>query len=310
MNSCKNIIGRYAPSPSGILHLGNMTTCLLVWLDSRSAGGSLVFRMEDLDPERSSDIFASQIAEDLMRLGLDWDRGYPQPEYSQGNRTALYEDVFGILMRRDMLYPCYCSRSERLAASAPHPGEEHRDPGCKCRYLSRLEREALEAKGRKPAWKVKVPDKLISFTDGHYGTFEENLADSGDFIIKRSDGVFAYQLAVVADDIDAGVTQVVRGRDLLSSTPRQLYLYRLLGAAPPEYYHVPLLTAPDGRRLSKRDRDLDLGILRKAYTAPELLGALAHAAGLLDKREPISAEELIPLFDWAKIPKDDIAIDV
>ena len=114
----------------------------------------------------------------------------------------------------------------------------------------------------------------------------------------------------MADDIDAGITQVVRGRDLLSSTPRQLYLYRLLNAAPPEYYHVPLLTAPDGRRLSKRDRDLDLGILRKAYTAPELLGALAHAAGLLDKREPISAEELIPLFDWARIPKDDIAIDV
>ena len=164
---------------------------------------------------------------------------------------------------------------------------------------------------RAPLWRLRVPDGDISFIDGHYGAYTENLArECGDFILRRADGVFAYQLAVVADDIDAGVTQVVRGRDLLSSTPRQLYLYRLLNAAPPEYYHVPLLTAPDGRRLSKRDRDLDLGILRKAYTAPELLGALAHAAGLLDKREPISAEELIPLFDWAKIPKDDIAIDV
>ena len=164
---------------------------------------------------------------------------------------------------------------------------------------------------RAPLWRLRVPDESIAFSDGHYGPYAENLSrECGDFILRRADGVFAYQLAVVADDIDAGITQVVRGRDLLSSTPRQLYLYRLLNAAPPEYYHVPLLTAPDGRRLSKRDRDLDLGILRKAYTAPELLGALAHAAGLLDKREPISAEELIPLFDWAKIPKDDIAIDV
>ena len=156
-----------------------------------------------------------------------------------------------------------------------------------------------------------MPDDDISFTDGHYGAYTENLArECGDFILRRADGVFAYQLAVVADDIDAGVTQIVRGRDLLSSTPRQLYLCRLLGAAPPKYYHVPLLTAPDGRRLSKRDRDLDLGILREKYTAPELLGALAHAAGLLEKREPISAKELLPLFDWAKIPKDDIAIEL
>ena len=129
-------------------------------------------------------------------------------------------------------------------------------------------------------------------------------------ILRRADSVFAYQLAVVADDIDGGVTQIVRGRDLLSSTPRQLFLYRLLGAAPPKYYHVPLLTAPDGRRLSKRDRDLDLGILRERFTAPELLGRLAHAAKLLVRPEPVSAEELIPLFDWAKIPKDDIAMDI
>ena len=306
MNSAKNISGRYAPSPSGILHLGNMTTCLLTWLDSRSAGGSLVFRMEDLDPERSSDLFASQIAADLKRLGLDWDRGYPQPEYSQGKRTALYEDVFGILMRRDMLYPCYCSRSERLAASAPHPGEEHRDPVCKCRYLSRFEREALEAEGRKPAWKVKVPDKRISFTDGHYGTFEENLADSGDFIIKRSDGVFAYQLAVSFDDMDMGISRVVRGRDLLGSTARQVWLISELGGKPPEYCHAPLLIS-GSKKMSKRSGELNMEHLRTCFSPDELIGYMARLLGL-SSGEPTSAKALLNDFSWDKIGKNDIII--
>ena len=306
MNSAKNISGRYAPSPSGILHLGNMTTCLLTWLDSRSAGGSLVFRMEDLDPERSSDLFASQIAADLKRLGLDWDRGYPQPEYSQGNRTALYEDVFGILMRRDMLYPCYCSRSERLAASAPHPGEEHRDPGCRCRYLSRFEREALEAKGRKPAWKVKVPDKRISFTDGHYGTFEENLADSGDFIIKRSDGVFAYQLAVSFDDMDMGISRVVRGRDLLGSTAKQVWLISELGGKPPEYCHAPLIIS-GSKKMSKRSGELNMEHLRTCFSPDELIGYMARLLSL-SSGEPTSVKALLNDFSWDKIGKNDIII--
>lgn len=306
MNSAKNISGRYAPSPSGILHLGNMTTCLLTWLDSRSAGGSLVLRMEDLDPERSSDLFASQIAADLKRLGLDWDRGYPQPDYSQGNRTALYEDVFGVLMRRDMLYPCYCRRSERLAASAPHPGEENRDPGCRCRYLSRFEREALEAKGRKPAWKVKVPDKRISFTDGHYGTFEENLADSGDFIIKRSDGVFAYQLAVSFDDMDMGISRVVRGRDLLGSTARQVWLISELGGKPPEYFHAPLLIS-GSKKMSKRSGELNMEHLRTCFSPDELIGYMARLLGL-SSGEPTSAKALLNDFSWDKIGKNDIII--
>lgn len=306
MDYGKNVTGRFAPSPSGILHLGNMTTCLLTWLDSRSVGGSLVFRMEDLDPERSSDVFASQIAEDLRLLGLDWDIGYPEPEYSQGNRTELYEDVFGILMRRDMLYPCYCSRSERLAASAPHPGEEHRDPGCRCRYFSRLERAELEAKGRKPAWKVKVPDKRISFTDGHYGRFEENLANSGDFIIKRSDGVFAYQLAVSFDDMDMGINRVVRGRDLLGSTARQIWLISELGGKPPEYCHAPLLIS-GAKKMSKRSGELNMEQLRSRFSPEELIGYMARLLGF-SSGEPTSAEDLLNDFCWDKIGKNDIII--
>lgn len=306
MNSFKIITGRYAPSPSGILHLGNMTTSLLTWLDSRSAGGSIVLRMEDLDPERSSAAFASQIAADLKLLGLDWDRGYPQHKYSQSNRTELYEDVFGILMRRNMLYPCYCSRSERLAASAPHPGEVYRDPCCKCRYLSRLEREELEAKGRRPAWKVKVPDKRIYFADGHYGAFEENLAAGGDFIIKRSDGVFAYQLAVSFDDMDMGISRVVRGRDLLDSTARQIWLISELGGRPPEYCHAPLLVSGAGK-MSKRSGELNMEYLRTRFSPEEFLGHMARILGL-SSGAPTSAEELLNVFSWDKISKNDIMI--
>jgi glutamyl-tRNA synthetase len=157
--------------------------------------------------------------------------------------------------------------------------------------------------------RLAVPDEVLCFFDGKYDLYEENLArECGDFILRRADGVFSYQLAVVVDDIAGGVTQVVRGRDLLSSTPRQLYLYRLLEAAPPRYYHLPLLTAADGRRLSKRDRDLDMGLLRQRYRPEELVGALAHAAGMLDRPEPCTPRELIPMFHWSSLPREDIPI--
>ena len=273
----------------------------------RAAHGELVLRIEDLDTLRCSAENAEILKDDLRWLGLTWDAEQPD----QSTRSEYYESILDRLRGEGFVYPCWCTRGDlKNAANAPHASDGHPIYPGTCRDLTEEER-AAKAKVRAPLWRLRVPDESIAFSDGHYGPYAEKLArECGDFILRRADGVFAYQLAVVADDIDAGITQVVRGRDLLSSTPRQLYLYRLLNAAPPEYYHVPLLTAPDGRRLSKRDRDLDLGILRKAYTAPELLGALAHAAGLLDQREPISAKELIPLFDWAKIPKDDIAIDV
>ncbi len=299
--------GRFAPTPSGRMHLGNVFSALIAWLSVRAAHGELVLRIEDLDTLRCSAENAEILKDDLRWLGLTWDAEQPD----QSTRSEYYESILDRLRGEGFVYPCWCTRGDlKNAANAPHASDGHPIYPGTCRDLTEEER-AAKAKVRGPLWRLRAPDESIAFSDGHYGPYAENLArECGDFILRRADGVFAYQLAVVADDIDAGITQVVRGRDLLSSTPRQLYLYRLLNAAPPEYYHVPLLTAPDGRRLSKRDRDLDLGILRKAYTAPELLGALAHAAGLLDKREPISAEELIPLFDWAKIPKDDIAIDV
>ena len=180
-----------------------------------------------------------------------------------------------------------------------------REPKFESEDLTEAQR-AEKAAVRPPLWRLRVPDETISFVDGHFGPYSENLAaECGDFILRRADGVFAYQLAVTADDIAAGVTEVVRGRDLISSTPRQLYLYRLLDAPAPRYFHVPLLSAPDGRRLSKRDRDLDLGILRERYDAREIIGALAHAAGLTEAYAPCSPGELIGLFDWKKVPLSD-----
>ena len=299
--------GRFAPSPSGQLHMGNLASCLLAWLDARSAGAGLVFRMEDLDPERSSRRSEDSIFASLRALGLDWDEGYPCEGYSQSERSDKYDEVFELLLRRGLLYPCYCSRSERLAATAPHPGESGRDTGCRCRYLSAAQRQDLERTGRKAAWKIKVPDETISFRDGHYGEFSENLADGGDFIIKRSDGVYAYQLAVSFDDMDMGITRVVRGRDLLPSTAKQIWLIQTLGGTAPQYYHAPLIAAADGRKLSKRCGDLGAEALLKRYSPEELLGCLGGALGIADGR-PMSAAELLSSFDWAKVKKVDILI--
>ena len=185
-----NLTGRFAPSPSGVMHLGNLSSYLLAWLDARSKDGKIILRIEDLDPDRCSKGYVKQLADDLRFLGLDWDNKLSD-EYYQSSRTALYEDVFERLLKRDMLYPCYCSRSQRLAASAPHPGECTHDTGCRCRHLSHSERLELEKQGKRPAWKIHVPEKVIIFTDGHYGMINQNLADEGDFIIRRADGVYA-----------------------------------------------------------------------------------------------------------------------
>ena len=297
-------LGRFAPTPSGRMHLGNIFSALMAWLSVRSIGGELLLRIEDLDAMRCSVENAEILRDDLRWLGLDWD--YEQP--CQSSRGGFYEEILARLGEQGEIFPCWCTRGDlKNAPNAPHASDGHPIYPGTCRGLTeeqRKERLAL----RPPLWRLRVPEERVSFTDGHYGFYEENLAaECGDFILRRADGVFAYQLAVVADDIDAGVTQVVRGRDLLSSTPRQLYLYRLLEAPPPQYYHVPLLTAPDGRRLSKRDQDLDMGILRQKYRPEELLGALAHAAGFLEENAPCSAAELLPLFDWTKVPKEDIA---
>ena len=294
--------GRFAPSPSGRMHLGNLWSCLLSWLAARSAGGRVVLRLEDLDPDRCRQAYCDQVMEDLEWLGLSWDG---EPVY-QSKRTGAYAEAFHALEKQGLLYPCYCTRAERLAASAPHRSDGLQVYDGRCARLTGEQRAALE-QTRRPAWRVRTAEKTITFRDLLYGTYSEDLKrDCGDFIVRRSDGVCAYQLAVVVDDAMMGVTQVVRGSDLLSSTPRQLWLQERLSLSHPEYGHLPLLLAPDGRRLAKRDRDLELGQLQERYTAPQLVGLLAHAAGLIDRPERITPRELVPLFSWDRLPREDL----
>ena len=305
----KAVVGRFAPSPSGYLHMGNLLAMLLAWLDCRALGGELVFRMEDLDPARSKPEYIAALADDLRWLGLDWDRGWPDPAYAQSKRRALYEQAFRQLEAQDLVYPCWCSRAERLAAaSAPHPGEQQTDFGCRCARMSRTEREELLRGGRPPAWKLRCPDETISINDGHYGLYAQNLArEAGDCIIRRADGVFAYQLAVSVDDLAMGVTRVVRGRDLLSSAPRQKWLIETLGGAAPDYCHGPLIASGDGK-LSKRLGSLSTRQLRQDYTPEALVGRLANLCGLIEKEEALTPRELLSVFSWDRVKTEDIPI--
>lgn len=295
-------IGRFAPSPSGRMHLGNVFSAMLAWLSIRSCGGRLVLRIEDLDPDRCRPEYADTLKRDLEWLGLTWDT----EQTPQSRRSEAYREMFSRLEERGLIYPCYCSRTELHAASAPHASDGTVLYAGTCRNLTPSERAA---KTKAPCWRVRVPDEDVSFTDGVQGEYTQNLAHGcGDFILRRADGVYAYQLAVVTDDAEAGVTQVVRGNDLLSSTPRQIWLQRQLGFPKPDYYHVPLLVAPDGRRLSKRERDLDMGALRERYVPETLLGLLAHACGLLSHSEAVRADELAKEFSWRMVRKENIVI--
>ena len=293
-------VGRFAPTPSGRMHLGNVFAAMTAWLSVRAQNGKMVLRMEDLDTMRTSDEYAEVLREDLQWLGLDWD----EETMPQSRRTAAYKAYFEMLREKELLYPCYCTRSQLHSVNAPHLADgTYVYPGT-CRDLQEI------PVGRKPAWRVKVPDGVWEFEDLVQGHYRENLAtDCGDFVIRRADGVFVYQLAVTVDDGESGVTEVVRGMDLLSSAPRQMYLQALFGFSHPRYGHVPMLLAPDGRRLSKRDKDLDLGQLRQRVTAAQLLGTLAFAAGLIDRKEAVSAKELISEFDWKKLRSDAIYLD-
>lgn len=297
------VVGRFAPTPSGRMHLGNVFAALIAWCSVRSRQGEMVLRMEDLDTLRTSGEYAQILREDLLWLGLTWDR----ETENQSQRGRIYDIYFEKLRDMGLLYPCYCTRSQLHSPNAPHLSDgTYVYPGT-CRKLSA---EARAAMGRAPAWRLKVPDRTWVVEDRVQGRFEENLAtDCGDFVVRRADGVYVYQLAVTVDDGEAGVTEVVRGMDLLSSAPRQMYLQALLGFPHPEYGHVPMLLSPDGRRLSKRDRDLDLGILRGRMTAPALIGSLACAAGLIDRPQAISAAELAAEFSWDKLRKDSICLD-
>ncbi len=292
-------VGRFAPTPSGRMHLGNVFAALISWLSVKAREGEWVLRMEDLDTLRTSEEFAQVLRDDLLWLGLTWDRETPP----QSQRGQVYDGYFRRLEEMGLLYPCYCTRSQLHSVNAPHLSDgTYVYPGT-CRDL------ATPPKDRLPAWRVRVPEKVWSLRDLVQGEYQLDLAtECGDFVIRRADGIYVYQLAVTVDDGEAGVTEVVRGMDLLSSAPRQMYLQSLFGFPHPTYGHVPMLLAPDGRRLSKRDKDLDLGYLRQQLTPEALLGALAYSAGLIDQKESISAQELAREFSWQKLRKEDIIL--
>ena len=305
-------VGRFAPSPSGRMHLGNLFSSLLAWLSAKSAGGRIVLRLEDLDTQRCTRAFAAQVEADYRALGLRWDEGGsgggPNGPYFQSERGERYAAALERLRRMGLVYPCFCTRAQLHAADAPNRGDDTPVYSGACAHLT-PEEIAERMKTRRPAWRLRVPDETVAVQDRHYGWFSENLArDCGDFILRRSDGLFGYQLAVVVDDALSGVNEVVRGHDILSSTPRQMYLQRLLGFETPEYAHIPLLEDAQGRRLAKRDGDTDLTTLAKRFSRKEILGMLAFSAGILSENRPAAMEELIDAFDWAKVKTEDMRL--
>ncbi len=307
-------VGRFAPSPSGRMHLGNLACSLIAWLSAKAAGGKIVLRIEDLDADRCPRHYADALEHDLRWLGLVWDEGGSvggqHGPYYQSERSHIYAKAYRKLEQMGITYPCFCSRSQLHAASAPHRSDGQVVYAGTCRALTPEQvSQKIVAIGRLPAMRLRVPDETLSYIDGHLGEYSEYLpTECGDFILRRFDGVYAYQLAVVVDDAAMEVTQVVRGADLASSTPRQLLLYRLLNLPAPRFYHIPLLLAADGRRLSKRDGDDSLENLQKKYTAEEIIGKLAFAYGLNPENIPRSPKSLIADFDWSKIPKQDICL--
>ena len=295
--------GRFAPSPTGLTHLGTASTALLAWLSVRAQRGAYVMRMEDLDRRRVLAGSADGILRDLRWLGIDWDEGPdtggPYAPYAQSERGERYAAAFLRLRDAGLVYPCFCSRKDILsAASAPQaPGDEAHYPGT-CRGLSPDEIARRIVSGAAPAYRFRVdPAGVVPFTDRVRGHYEADPGSIGDFVVLRADGVPAYQLAVVVDDIAMRISEVVRGEDLLASTVRQLLLYHAFEATPPAFAHVPLLLGDDGARLSKRHRGVALQELRDAGESAEVIvGRLAHRHGLRPTAAPIAARELIDGF--------------
>ena len=288
--------GRFAPSPTGRMHLGNVFCALLSWLSAKSKGGEWLLRIEDIDPARSRQAYADQLMDDLSWLGLTWDG---TPIY-QSQRSDIYEHYYGQLCRQGLTYPCYCTRADLLATQAPHESDGRVVYKGTCRQFP-------PQPGRAAATRLAVPDEAVTFQDGHYGVQAVNLAhEVGDFIIRRKDGAWAYQLAVVVDDALMGVTEVVRGRDLLLSSPQQMYIAKLLGFPSLSFTHLPLLCNSSGQRLSKRDSSLDMASLRQRHTPTDIIGQLACMAGLQSEPQPVCPADLVASFSWDSVPRQDI----
>jgi glutamyl-tRNA synthetase len=294
------VVTRLAPSPTGAQHLGNARTYLIAWLAARSRGGRVVLRIEDIDSPRIQAGAAEQACDDLRWLGLDWDEG----PYVQTQRLPLYESALAQLRRQELVYPCTCSRTDiERAASAPHA--EHEGPIYPGTCASRRAGDAAKLAGRPFAWRFRSAAQGWRFDDLLLGpTAVDPAAHGGDFVVWKSAGTPAYQLAVVVDDAAHGITEVIRGDDLVPSTPRQLQLYAALGLRPPAFAHVPLVVGPDGRRLAKRHGDTRLSTLRAAgVSAQALLGLLAWSCGWLEETAPVTLAELLPRFQLAAIPR-------
>ena len=323
-------VGRLAPSPTGALHLGNVRTFMIAWLRARSQGGKVIFRMEDLDHPRDKPGAAAQAVEDLKWLGFDWDE-----EYVQSERKHVYREALEFLRSQGLAYPCVCSRRDVEAAqSAPHAGEQLCYPGtCRGHFRdwgeakdflagssdARVSRDSRDPRGssvsRIPCWRFRVPDNtVVSFDDAFAGRYEQDVSRTlGDFPLARDEFGAGYTLACTVDDLLMGVTEVVRGDDLLAATPAQILLARaLLGSSCslfpdpcslPAYCHVPLVVGKDGKRLAKRHGDTRIAIFRGQGKAPEeILGFLAASCGWAEKGESISLPDLLTRFDLTTIP--------
>ena len=297
----QNAVGRFAPSPTGRMHLGNLLCALLSYLDVKSLGGKWILRIEDIDRSRSRDEYAVQIEKDLRTFGLNWDEGgIEDPLFVQSRRSEFYDREFRKI--EDSTYPCFCTRADLMAASAPHESDGRMVYGGKCRPRRFGGQGEAGLADRPAATRIFVPDMEVECDDAVYGRQSFNLArDFGDFVIRRADGGWSYQFAVVVDDALMGVNRVVRGRDLLSSVAPQSFLFGRIGCPVPQYAHIPLVCAPDGRRLGKRDADFDLGAVLSRMTPEQVIGRLAFLCGLVDRPEPLKADDLIPGFDWGKI---------
>jgi glutamyl-tRNA synthetase len=306
--------GRFAPSPTGDLHLGSASTALCAWLAARAAGGVLVLRMENIDTPRVVPGSAERILEDLRWLGLDWDEGPDvgggSGPYVQSERTGRYDDALRRLQAQGMTYPCDCSRADiARIASAPHPGDDGPVYPGTCRALP----SAGRGFRRPPAIRLAVPEGIVQLEDRVQGAFGSEVArEIGDFVLRRGDGVHSYQLAVVVDDLEMGITEVVRGADLLSSTARQVVLAQMLGGGVPRFAHVPLVIHADGSRLAKRARGVAVRHHREDGRDPrQVVAAIAHALGLADPGEPLLApRDLMPRFSWERIPRGPVVIEV
>lgn len=284
------------------MHAGNLLCAMLAYLSAKSKGGKFIIRIEDLDALRCPRSSALDIIETLEAVGITSD----EPIVWQSERSAAYKAAEDLLRLRTEVYPCYCSRAELHAPEVTRLFDGGILYPKTCKNLSESDKVKKEKRGVKPSLRISAPDEVVTFTDGICGEQSQNLAhECGDFIIRRSDGVYAYQLAVVVDDGESGVTEVVRGADLLYDTPRQIYLQRLLGLPTPKYYHIPLVCDSDGRKLSKSEGDSAKRLL-KTHTTQRIIGELAFAANIIDEPRPIGLKDLIPLYKVEKIPHNKI----